>query len=151
VLFLSEFGLFLPYLRFRRVLVFTVFTHEIWILFKKQGFAGFFGNPHFRHFLDPSKSRFFLGRILTSFFSKNGFKLKMWVLPLLFCSNFKILEAYRAKLGATFSVLLGPRRGLPNGPKPHFWSISWVFVEDLGSDPFFRNRPENERFLIKWS
>jgi hypothetical protein len=64
----------------------------------------------------PKKNRFF------RFTTKNG------VLPLVFCSNFEILEAYRAKFGPIFSVLLGPKKGLKNDKKRLFGAISLGFA-----------------------
>jgi hypothetical protein len=95
---------------------------------KKQDSSGFFENPLFRHFWRhaifgnpkvgkmPKKNRFF------RFTTKNRVSLHD------FDPNFEILEAYRAKLGPIFSVLLDPKKGRKNDSKPHFWSISLGFA-----------------------
>jgi hypothetical protein len=126
--FSGKYESFLGYFCYLRSPKFTLITHEIWPFFRKRGFSGFFGNPHFRHFLNPSKSRFFLGRFLTSFFSKNGFALKSRVSPHEFHSNFEFLDACRAKFGSILLMVLGPKEGLKNGKKPPFRPISLGFA-----------------------
>jgi hypothetical protein len=126
--FSGKYGSFSGYFCYLRGPKFTVITHEIWSFFRKQGFSGFFGNPHFRHFLSPSKSRFFLGRFLTSFFSKNGFSLKSRVSPHEFHSNFEFLDAYRAKFSPILLAVLGSKESLKNDKNPPFRPISLGFA-----------------------
>jgi hypothetical protein len=100
---------------------------------QKIGFEPILQNPPFFTFSEkcrflkfkvgkmPKKSRVF------------RFTLKMSVSLQEFHSNLEILDAYRAKFAPTFSGLLGPKKGLKNGKKRPFCTISWGNKGEFGT------------------